>query len=154
VTGTVHINTRIRQNAETLAAALEGHMQKIFAPDARKELRLFSAGEAAELLGISTSFLRKLHFDDKAPEVHTSPGGRRQYSADDLLELRRILEAKAMNRGAYQRVCREGDKVHVLSIPELQGRVGHMARWGACGAAFGPGRLPAFYVSISIRKRL
>ena len=72
MTGTVHINTRIRQNAETLAAALEGHMHKIFAPDARKELRLFSAGEAAELLGISTSFLRKLHFDDKAPEVHLS----------------------------------------------------------------------------------
>ena len=54
MTGTVHINSRIRQNAETLAAALEGHMHKIFAPDARKELRLFSAGEAAELLGILT----------------------------------------------------------------------------------------------------
>ena len=124
MTGTVHINTRIRQNAETLAAALEGHMHKIFAPDARKELRLFSAGEAAELLGISTSFLRKLHFDDKAPEVHTSPGGRRHYSADDLLELRRILEANAKTRGAYQRGRREGDKLQVLSFLNFKGGSG------------------------------
>lgn len=124
MTGTVHINTRIRQNAETLAAALEGHMHKIFAPDARKELRLFSAGEAAELLGISTSFLRKLHFDDKAPAVHTSPGGRRHYSADDLLELRRILEANAKNRGAYQRGRREGDKLQVLSFLNFKGGSG------------------------------
>ena len=83
MTGTVHINTRIRQNAETLAAALEGHMHKIFAPDARKELRLFSAGEAAELLGISTSFLRKLHFDDKPrprPAVPISAGAVRATS--------------------------------------------------------------------------
>ncbi len=124
MTGTVHINTRIRQNAETLAAALEGHMHKIFAPDARKELRLFSAGEAAELLGISTSFLRKLHFDDKAPEVHTSPGGRRHYSADDLLELRRILEANAKTRGAYQRGRREGDKLQVLAFLNFKGGSG------------------------------
>ena len=64
VTDTVHINTRIRQNAETLAAALEGHMHKIFAPDARKELRLFSAGEAAErgiTFHIATQLLKLDH---------------------------------------------------------------------------------------------
>ena len=54
----VTINARIRANAETLSAALEHHMHTVFAPDARKELRLFSAGEAADLLNISTSFLR------------------------------------------------------------------------------------------------
>ena len=88
MTDTVHINTRIRRNAETLSEALESHMLKVFAPDARKELRRFSAGEAAELLGISTSFLRKLHFDNKVVDVQTSPGGRRHYSAEDLLSIR------------------------------------------------------------------
>ena len=58
MTGSVTINARIRANAETLSSALEHHMLKKFAPDARKELRLFSAGEAAGLLDISTSFLR------------------------------------------------------------------------------------------------
>jgi chromosome partitioning protein len=124
VTDIVHINTRIRRNAETLSEALESHMLKVFAPDARKELRRFSAGEAAELLGISTSFLRKLHFDDKIVEVQTSPGGRRHYSADDLLNIRRTLEATAKSRGAYQRGRREGDKLQVLSFLNFKGGSG------------------------------
>jgi chromosome partitioning protein len=124
VTDTVHINTRIRRNAETLSEALESHMLKVFAPDARKELRRFSAGEAAELLGISTSFLRKLHFDNKVVDVQTSPGGRRHYSAEDLLSIRRTLESTAKSRGAYQRGRRDGDKLQVLSFLNFKGGSG------------------------------
>nr|WP_231704094.1 plasmid partitioning protein RepA [Cochlodiniinecator piscidefendens] len=99
-------------------------MMTIFAPDARKELRLFSAGEAAELLGISTSFLRKLHFDGKIPDVHTTPGGRRHYSAADMIEIRKILETTAKTSGAYLRGRREGDKVQVLSFLNFKGGSG------------------------------
>ncbi|AHD03439.1 chromosome partitioning protein ParA (plasmid) [Leisingera methylohalidivorans DSM 14336] len=95
-----------------------------FAPDARKELRLFSAGEAAEMLGISSSFLRKLHFDGKLPEVHTTPGGRRHYSAADLLEMRKILDAAAKTPGTYLRGRRAGDKVQVLSFLNFKGGSG------------------------------
>ena len=97
---TIHINARVRENAEALTSALEDHMLKVFAPDARKELRRFSAGEAAELLGISASFLRKLHFDNRIPEVHTTPGGRRHYSAADVLEIRKVLDSTAVLPGA------------------------------------------------------
>lgn len=120
----IHINTRIRENAENLSAALEDHMLKVFAPDARKELRLFSAGEAADLLGISTSFLRKLHFDGKIGDVHTTPGGRRHYSAADLLVIREILEGTAKTKGAYQKGRRDGDKVQVLSFLNFKGGSG------------------------------
>ncbi|MFW8635587.1 plasmid partitioning protein RepA [Cribrihabitans pelagius] len=122
--GSLHINQRIRENAENLSAALESHMLQSFAPDARKELRLFSAGEAAEMLGISASFLRKLHFDGKLPEVHTTPGGRRHYSAADLLEMRKILDAAAKTPGTYLRGRREGDKVQVLSFLNFKGGSG------------------------------
>lgn len=120
----IHINERIRQNAENLSSALESHMLKVFAPDARKELRRFSAGEAAELLGISPSFLRKLHFDQKIPEVHTTPGGRRHYSASDLLEIRSILEGTAKTAGSYVKGRRPGDKVQVLSFLNFKGGSG------------------------------
>ena len=120
----VTINARIRANAETLSAALEHHMQTVFAPDARKELRLFSAGEAAELLDISTSFLRKLHFDGKIPDVHMTPGGRRHYSAKNLAEIRKILEASAKTKGTYLRGRREGDKLQVLSFLNFKGGSG------------------------------
>lgn len=121
---TIRINERIRLNAENITAALDNHMLTAFAPDARKELRLFSAGEAAELLGISTSFLRKLHFDDKIEDVQTSAGGRRSYSADDLQAIRRQLDASAKTPGSYLKGRREGDKIQVLSFLNFKGGSG------------------------------
>jgi len=124
VTGQLHINQRVRENAENLSNALQSHMRKVFSPDARKELRRFNAGEAAELLGISGSFLRKLHFDKRIPEVLTTPGGRRHYAAEDLLAIRQVLEGSAKTRGAYLRGRQPGDPVQVLSFLNFKGGSG------------------------------
>lgn len=126
MTGThpIHINTRIRENAQNLAAALEQHMLKSFAPDARKALRLFSAGEAADLLGISPSFLRKLHFDGRIADVHATAGGRRYYSVADLNAIRTTLEANAKTSGTYLKGRRPGEKVQVLSFLNFKGGSG------------------------------
>lgn len=126
MTGThpIHINTRIRENAQNLAAALEQHMLKSFAPDARKALRLFSAGEAADLLGISPSFLRKLHFDGRIADVHATAGGRRYYSVADLNAIRTTLEANAKTPGTYLKGRRPGEKVQVLSFLNFKGGSG------------------------------
>ncbi|MCF7702242.1 plasmid partitioning protein RepA [Loktanella sp. M215] len=121
---TFQISTRIRENAEQLSAALQDHMEKVFAPNATKELRHFSASEAAELLNISASFLRKLHFEGRAPEVDTSAGGRRHYSAQDLLDIRTTLEAGAKKPGTYAKGRRPGDKVQVLSFLNFKGGSG------------------------------
>lgn len=120
----IHINERVRANAENLSDALQSHMLKVFSPDARKELRRFTAGEAAALLGISASFLRKLHFDGRIPEVHTTAGGRRHYTADDLMEIRRILEGTAKTPGAYLSGRGPDDKLQVLSFLNFKGGSG------------------------------
>ena len=120
----IHINRRIRENAENLSNALESHMLKVFAPDARKELRRFNAGEVADLLKISTSFLRKLHFDGRIPDVHTTPGGRRHYTAADIQYVRAALEQTAKTMGAYLRGRRPGDKLQVLSFLNFKGGSG------------------------------
>ncbi len=117
------INERVRARAETLVSALDAHMLASFAPDARKELRRFSAGEVAELLGVSTSFLRKLHFDGKAPEVETSSGGRRQYSAEDILALRTLLDT-GKAKGSYLPGRRDGEKLQVISFLNFKGGSG------------------------------
>ncbi|MCK0122219.1 plasmid partitioning protein RepA [Loktanella sp. F6476L] len=133
--GRIEINTRIRENAEHLAAALEDHMHKVFAPDARKELRLFTAGETADLLGISTSFLRKLHFEEKLPEVESTAGGRRLYHASDVQAIRDILESNAKTKGTYLRGRRGDDPVQVLSFLNFKGGSGkttsavHTSQW-------------------------
>lgn len=118
----VLINQRVRARADTLGAALDAHMLASFAPDARKELRHFSAGEVADLLGISTSFLRKLHFDGKAPDVETSRGGRRQYTAEDIAALRQILDGG--KPGGYLPGRRAGEKLQVLSFLNFKGGSG------------------------------
>jgi chromosome partitioning protein len=121
---TIRINERVRENAEQLASALESHMLKTFAPDATKQLRLFSAGEAAELLGISTSFLRKLHFEDRIPNVHTTPGGRRHYSAAEIQTIRELLEAGAKSGSTYNKRRGPDDKLQVLSFLNFKGGSG------------------------------
>jgi len=121
---TIRINEQIRKNAENIATALENHMMTAFSPDARKELRLFSAGEAADLLGISASFLRKLHFESKIDDVLTSAGGRRSYSAQDLASIRQHLDRGAKVPSSYLRGRRAGDKVQVLSFLNFKGGSG------------------------------
>lgn len=123
--GFFQINTRMRENAENLSDALQSHMLKVFAPNARKELRAFSASETAEMLGISTSFLRKLHFDEKIPEVEASAGGRRHYTGDNIQDIREVLEKSAKIKGTYKRGRREpDDKVQVLSFLNFKGGSG------------------------------
>ena len=122
MTHPVLINQRVRERADTLGAALDAHMMASFAPDARKVLRRFSAGEVADLLGISSSFLRKLHFDGKAPEVETSNGGRRQYTADDIMALRQTLDAG--KPGAYLPGRKGDEKLQVLSFLNFKGGSG------------------------------
>ena len=109
--GFFQINTRMRENAENLSDALQSHMLKVFAPNARKELRAFSASETAEMLGISTSFLRKLHFDEKIPEVEASAGGRRHYTGDNIQDIREVLEKSAKIKGTYKRGRRDRKSV-------------------------------------------
>ena len=123
--GFFQINTVMRENAENLSDALQSHMLKVFAPNARKELRAFSASETAEMLGISTSFLRKLHFDEKIPEVEASAGGRRHYTGDNIQDIREVLEKSAKIKGTYKRGRRgPDDKVQVLSFLNFKGGSG------------------------------
>ena len=46
---------------ERLRQSLEKHMRNVFAPELRKEMRTFSPSEAASLIGVTVSNLRKLH---------------------------------------------------------------------------------------------
>ncbi|WP_442902629.1 plasmid partitioning protein RepA [Frigidibacter sp. MR17.24] len=103
-------------------------MLKVYAPDASKILRRFSAGETAELLGISASHLRKLHFEERIPEVETSAGGRRSYALADINAIRDALEtaARAAGKptGQFRPGRRPGDPLQVLSFLNFKGGSG------------------------------
>lgn len=86
------LNTVIRQHSEALARQLHVQRESLFPTDATKQMCKFTSDEAAALLGVNDSYLRKLHLDGKGPSPETTAGNRRLYSAQDLHDLRQLLE--------------------------------------------------------------
>lgn len=129
------INAVIRQHSEWLAQQLYAQRASLFPPDATKTMRTFTSGEAASLLGVNDSYLRKLHLDGKGPEPALTAGNRRHYSAENILELRHLLEKTARKSGDYLPGRRDGDHMQVIGVMNFKGGSGktttsaHLAQW-------------------------
>ena len=107
--------------SERLRTALATHLEQSYAPDQRKSLRLFSATETADLLGVSGQFLRKCHSDGSLPEPEVNRNGRRFYSGAELWQARQTLEATSRSKGKYLPGRREGDKLQVIQFMNFKG---------------------------------
>lgn len=118
------LNAVIRQHAEWLSAQLHAQRESLFPPDANKSMRKFTSGEAASLLGVNDSYLRKLHLDGKGPTPETTPGSRRLYSAEDMLALRVLLEKTARKPGDYLPGRRKGDHLQIIGVMNFKGGSG------------------------------
>ncbi|KIT14632.1 plasmid partitioning protein RepA [Jannaschia aquimarina] len=115
------LNAVVRAHSEQLAGQLHAQRESLFPPDASKTMRRFTSGEAAGLLGVGDSYLRKLHLDGKGPSPELSPGNRRLYSADDIQALRVMLEKTARNPGDYVPGRRAGDHLQTIAIMNFKG---------------------------------
>ncbi|WP_226629009.1 plasmid partitioning protein RepA [Alloyangia pacifica] len=127
------LNTVIRDHSERLTAQLHAQAESMFPPDAAKEMRKFTSGEAAALLGVNDSYLRKLHLDGKGPSPELTPGNRRLYSVHDIHDLRILLEKTARKPGDYlpgRRRAPEGseqtylDHLQVIGVMNFKGGSG------------------------------
>lgn len=116
------ISGYIRNSSERLSAALDKHMQDTFQPENMKVLRKFSLSEAGELIGTSTSNIRKLHSDDKIPEVESDGRGRRLYTAQQIHEIRKYLAETGRSAASYKpgRWSKE-DHMQVIAIANFKG---------------------------------
>lgn len=96
-----------------------------FPPNARKTLRQFSLGEAAYFLGVSTSNLKKLHLEGKGVEPTIHAGGRRTYSAEQIMELRHWLDRHGRaDVKKYVPHRRRGEKLQVVAVVNFKGGSG------------------------------
>src|SRR5690606_8891116 len=87
-------------------------------------LRRFQIAEVAGFLGVTQSHLRQLHADGKGPEAEVV-GGRRFYTALQMLELRDFLEAnKKSDRRMYVPRRRKGEELQVVSVVNFKGGSG------------------------------
>lgn len=110
-----------REMSTRLHTALATHLRQAYAPDERKHLRLFSATEAADLLGVTGQFLRKSHSEKTIPEPAEIRNGRRSYSGQELLHIRNQLETGSRTPSKYMPGRRDGDKLQVIQLMNFKG---------------------------------
>ncbi|MDS9470171.1 plasmid partitioning protein RepA [Paracoccus sp. MBLB3053] len=118
------LDIAIGRYAELLAANLHAQREVHFPPDARKSMRILTSGEAAELLGVDHTYLRKLHREGKIQDVELTAGNHRRYSLEDVWEIRQTLDANAKKQGTYLPGRRAGDKLQVVSVVNFKGGSG------------------------------
>lgn len=123
----MRIDQKIQLMAARLSRSLDSNMRRSFLPDNTKELRRFSAAEAAELIGVSQDHLRKQFFNEKLElEVETDSRGRRWYTAAQIDQARQAIahDSRAKKFQYLVPGRREGDKLQVISVANFKGGAG------------------------------
>ena len=104
------------QQGEQISGKLDMLRMETFPPNAQKTLRRFSLAEVADFVGVSQSYLKKLHLSGKGAEPEVTPTGRRYYTANQMNELRELLDRSP---------CRQGeDKLQVIAVVNFKGGSG------------------------------
>lgn len=96
-----------------------------FPPNAKKTLRLFPMAEVAHYLGVSPNNLKRLHLEKKGPEPSIAAGGRRFYTAEQMMELRHYLDKNGRSDAKkYVPFRKPGEKLQVISVVNFKGGSG------------------------------
>ncbi|MBR0554436.1 plasmid partitioning protein RepA [Ciceribacter sp. L1K23] len=106
----------ILDQGSDISSKLDMLRQVKFPPNAQKTLRQFSLAEVAEFVGVSQSYLKKLHLQGKGVEPTTTSTGRRYYTASQIDELRALLD-RVPRRQAHE-------KLQVIAVVNFKGGSG------------------------------
>lgn len=118
------IDKLVGAHAAALSERLQAHREQLFPPDAKRELRKFTSGEVADLLGVKDAYLRKLDLEGRGPSPETRAGGRRYYTPADIQALRELLEKGAKSPGTYLPGRRGDDHLQVITVINFKGGSG------------------------------
>ncbi|WP_448954777.1 plasmid partitioning protein RepA [Labrys neptuniae] len=115
----------ILQQGELISDKLNMLRIEHYPPNAMKSLRAFSLAEVAYFLGVTQSNVKKLHLEGKGPIPTTSSSGRRSYTAEQMLELRRYLDRHGRaDVKKYVPHRRAGEKLQIISVVNFKGGSG------------------------------
>src|ERR1700676_2892777 len=121
------IDALIASDASVLSNQLQALRERIFPPASQKQLRRFTSGEAARLIGVSDSYLRQISLAGEGPKPDTGTNRRRLYTLEQVNELRRHL-ATTSNPGSKARAYvphRLGDEhLQVIAVTNFKGGSG------------------------------
>lgn len=103
-----------------LELALRNLSMAQYPPDARREMRRFSAPEVAALLNVSEAYIRQIVQKDKGPAPEVAQNGRRMYSLEQILELRMMLAQSGRKKGMNPRRT-EGEECQIIAVTNFKG---------------------------------
>lgn len=116
---------KILMQGEEISRKLDQLRREKFPPNAQKTLRLFGMAEVAHYLGVTPNNVKRLHLEGKGPEPVVEGGGRRFYSAEQMLELRRYLDKnRRSDARRYDPSRRLGEKLQVIAVVNFKGGSG------------------------------
>lgn len=114
----------LHQGAE-ISRKLNQLRQEKFPPNAQKTLRHFPMAEVAHYLGVSPNNLKRLHLEGKGPAPLIASGGRRFYTAEQMLELRQYLDKNGRaDSKKYVPHRKPGEKLQVIAVVNFKGGSG------------------------------
>lgn len=120
------VDDTIGEHADLLSSQLQSMSEALFPPTAHKILRKFTSGEAARLIGVSDSTLRKMTLAGEGPQPETTSNGRRLYTLVEINEVRRLLAQSTRGRESIEFVPhrRPGEQLQVLAVTNFKGGSG------------------------------
>lgn len=123
---TKSVDETIGEQADLLTAQLKSMSEALFPPTSHKVLRKFTSGEAARLIGISDSTLRKMNLAGEGPQPETTSNGRRLYNLTEINQIRHLLADSTRGRQSIEFVPhrRPGEKLQVIAVTNFKGGSG------------------------------
>jgi chromosome partitioning protein len=121
MTDKLTVDEAIRSDARALSVELFNLRARLFPPEASKELRQFTSGEAAGLLGITDAYLRQLSLAGEGPVPQVTAGNRRSYTLEQINELRRHLSREGRQ---YVPARKHDEHLQVIAVTNFKGGSG------------------------------
>lgn len=121
----LEFDKEILEQGELISDKLNMLRLEQYPPNAMKGLRHFSLAEVAEYLGVTQNHIKKLHLEGKGPAPQLSGSGRRSYTAEQMMELRRYLDKHG--RSDFKKYVphrRNGEALQVISVVNFKGGSG------------------------------
>ncbi|MCF1485567.1 plasmid partitioning protein RepA [Agrobacterium vitis] len=114
--------SKITLRAEALSARLRAVGERAFPPAAQKTLRSFTSGEVAQIVNVSDGYLRQLSLDGLGPAPEIGRAGRRAYTLEQVIELRKYLaEARPKEAAKFWPRRRAGEKLQIITVANFKG---------------------------------
>jgi len=111
----------IGEDSQALGSQLQVLRERLFPPEAKKELRSFSTAETAKLIGVTESYIRNLATVEEGPIPEKAHNGRRRYTLGQIHELRQHL---TKGKTSYVPWRKDGEHLQVIAVTNFKGGSG------------------------------